>query len=249
MSRKNKIMAAIAAGALVLLVGSGVARCSLASADGPAPEDAPQQQQSQEQRYPDFSEPEGQGGASAPEQAQGSAFEALVGTSWVAEDDPTSTLSIVSGAFVEKSGKDTIVTYWTIDSEDAGSAVLLASKSMTEAASPVTATIEEAGGTTVIRCDALSHAYKQVQAGARTLYFSGVTSKLAESLGCELTDIESAVSLRAAAVSPACERAVWDAEVWIDYANNTATTTFALDDGASTLISVTRSPDGTIEAL
>ena len=39
MSRKNKIMAAIAAGALVLLVGSGVARCSLASADGTAPEE------------------------------------------------------------------------------------------------------------------------------------------------------------------------------------------------------------------
>lgn len=247
MSKKNKIMATIAAGALLLLVGSGVARCSLASADDEALESAPQQQ-SQEQRFPEAEEPEGQGGESArPE--QGSAFEALVGTSWVAEDDPASTLSIVSGAFVEKSGEDTSVTYWTIDSEDAGSAVLLASKSMTEAASPVTATVSEEDGITIIRCDALSHAYKQVQQGARTLYFSGVTSKLAESLGCELTDIESAVSLRAAAVSPVCERAVWDAEVWIDYANNTATTTFTLDDGASTLISVTRAPDGTIEAL
>lgn len=248
MTKKNKIMAAIAAGALVLLVGSGVARCSLASADGPAPEDAPQQQQSQEERSPEAGEPEGQGGASDG-QAQGSAFEALVGTSWVATDDPTSTLSIVSGAFVEKTAEGTSVTYWTIDSEDTGSAVLLASKSMTEAATPVTATITEDGGAALIRCDALAHDYKQVQAGARTLYFSGVTSKLAESMGCELTDIESAVSLRAAAVSPACERAVWDAEVWVDFANNTATTTFTLDDGASTLISVTRAPDGTIEAL
>ena len=246
MTKKNKIMAAIAAGALLLLVGSGVARCSLTSAADAALESAPQQQ-SQEQRFPETEEPEGQGGESAQPE-QGSAFEALVGTSWVAEDDPTSTLSIVSGAFVEKSGEDTSVTYWTIDSEDAGSAVLLASKSMTEAASPVTATVSEADGI-IIKCDALAHAYKQVQQGARTLYFSGVTSKLAESLGCELTDIESAVSLRAAAVSPACERAVWDAEVWIDYANNTATTTFTLDDGASTLISVTRAPDGTIEAL
>ena len=155
----------------------------------------------------------------------------------------------MSGAFVEKAGEDTSVTYWTVDSEGDGSAVLLASKSMTEAASPVTATVTCDGGATVIKCDALSHAYKQVQAGARTLYFSGVTSKLAESLGCELTEIESAVSQRAAAVSPNCERAVWDAEVWVDFANNTATTTFTLDDGASTLISVTRAPDGTIEAL
>lgn len=61
--------------------------------------------------------------------------------------------------------------------------------------------------------------------------------------------IEAAVSVRAAAVSPSATRAIWDAEAWIDYANNAATTTFTLDDGASTMISVTRSSDGTIEAL
>ena len=61
--------------------------------------------------------------------------------------------------------------------------------------------------------------------------------------------IEAAVSVRAAAVSPSATRASGDAEAWIDYANNAATTTFTLDDGASTMISVTRSSDGTIEAL
>ena len=249
MSKKNKIMAAIAVAALVLLVGSGVARCTLASADAPE-EQAVEQQQAQPEEETTSQQPRAATeGQSETGGIEGSAFEALVGTSWVAEDDPASTLSIVSGAFVEKTGEDTQVTYWTVDSEDAGSAVLLASKSMTEAATPVTATIEEDGGNTVIRCDVLARAYRQVQPGARTLYFSGVTSKLAESLGCELTEIESAVSLRAAAVSPNCERAVWDAEVWIDFANDTATTTFTLDDGASTLVSVTRAPDGTIEAL
>lgn len=68
-------------------------------------------------------------------------------------------------------------------------------------------------------------------------------------MGADASKIEAAVSARAAAVSPNAERAIWDAEVWIDYANNVATTSFTLDDGASTMISVTRAADGTIEAL
>ena len=83
----------------------------------------------------------------------------------------------------------------------------------------------------------------------RSLHFTGVTSKLEEAMGIDAAKIEAAVSTRAAAVSPSATRAIWDAEAWIDYANNAATTTFTLDDGASTMISVTRSSDGTIEAL
>lgn len=246
MSKKNKIMAAVAVAALVLLVGSGVARCSMQSAEAP---EAQTQQQAEQIGTPSQPQSESGQGAEPPGEAEGSAFEALIGTSWVATDDAAATLAIVDGAFVEKAGADTQVTYWTIDSEDEGTVTLLAAKSMTEAAAPVVVTVEDEGTTRTIRCDALSHAYTQVQSGARTLYFSGVTDKLEESLGCELAEIESAVSIRAAAVSPNCKRAIWDAEVWIDFANNTATTTFTLDDGASTLVSVTRAADGAIEAL
>ncbi len=107
----------------------------------------------------------------------------------------------------------------------------------------------EEGGRICIKCDALSAIYTSVQTEPRTLSFSGVTSKLEESLGVDAAKIEAAVSARAAAVSPNAQQAVWDAEVWVDFANNTATTSFTLDDGASTIISVTRASDGTVEAL
>ena len=168
-------------------------------------------------------------------------------------DDPTLTLAIVDGAFVEgKEGSNT-VTYFTVDSEeesDGGiTATVLASKSMTEAASPVLVTVHEAAGRTLIESDALAAKYASVQTEPKSLSFTGVTSKLEESLGVDAAKVEAAVASRAAAVSPDAARAIWDAEVWIDFANSTATTSFTLDDGASTIVSVTRNADGSIEAL
>lgn len=241
MSKKNKVMIALAAAAVVLLVGSGIARCTLVNASESEPQEASPTEHAASSQDPT-------GGASG-ESVQTGGLDSLVGTSWVGTGDPARSLSIVKGAFVEKSGDETQVTYWTIDSEDGSTSTVLASKSMNEAAAPAVVVVNDTGSEITIRSDVLACEYKQVQGGARTLYFSGVTSKLAESMGCDASEIEAAVSSRVAAVSPQCERAVWDAEVWIDYANNTATTTFTLDDGASTIVSVTRAPDGTIEAL
>ena len=241
MTRKNKLMLAAAIVAAVLLVGSGVARCTLAqngSTEGRAAVESAEEAA--------VENPQSETDAADGEASSG--IESLVGTSWVGVDDATHSLSIVKGAFVETKDGGTEVTYWTLDGEELLSsgieATVLASKSMTDAASPVLVSVSSDGADTVLRSDALACAYRQVQVGDRSLSFTGVTSKLEEAMG-----IEAAVSARAAAVSPSATRAIWDAEAWIDYANNAATTTFTLDDGASTMISVTRSSDGTIEAL
>lgn len=246
MSRKNKIMLVAAIIAVLLLVGSGIARCTLATEDVQEAEQAEEVTREQQ----DLEESRSDDPVSIEE---ASSFDALIGTSWVGVDDPTFTLAIVDGAFVE--GKDGVntVTYFTIDSEEekdgAITATVLASKSMTEAASPVLVTVYEEAGRTLIKSDALSCVYASVQTEPKTLSFSGVTSKLEESLGVDAAKVEAAVASRAAAVSPDAARAIWDAEVWVDFANNTATTSFTLDDGASTIVSVTRNADGTIEAL
>ena len=242
MTRKNKIMAAAAAVALLLLVGSGVARCTLATEDIQEAESA----EAVLQEEADVKEEEQAEAADIDETAdidEVSGLAGLVGTSWVGADDPTLTLAIVDGAFVEgKEGSNT-VTYFTVDSEeesDGGiTATVLASKSMTEAASPVLVTVH----------DALAANDASVQTEPKSLSFTGVTSKLEESLGVDAAKVEAAVASRAAAVSPDAARAIWDAEVWIDFANSTATTSFTLDDGASTIVSVTRNADGSIEAL
>ena len=246
MSKKNKLMLAAAVIA-VLLVGSGVARCSLAREDIESTNSAVKAVEKEESSA-------SHQGAPAEEHADTTAgLEALVGTSWTGIEDPTYTLSIVKGAFVEAKDGQTSVTYWTLDTEEATdttiTATVLASKSLTEAASPSLVTVATEGADTVLRTDALACSYKKVLLGERTFSFTGVTSKLEEAMGVEAAKIEAAVSARAAAVSPNASRAIWDAEAWIDYANRTATTTFTLDDGASTMISVTRASNGTIEAL
>lgn len=246
MSRKNKLMIAAAIAAVLLFVVSGVARCSLATEEEQAVE------QAAETTY-EMQGSEVWQGSEPVTIEDDSSFESLIGTSWVGMEDPTLTLAIVDGALVE--GKDGVntVTYFTIDSEEEKdgtlTATILASKSMTEAASPVVITVADEAGRTIIRSDALASAYASVQTEAKTLSFSGVTSKLEESLGVDTAKIEAAVASRAAAVSPDATRAIWDAEVWIDFANNTATTSFTLEDGASTIVSVTRAADGTVEAL
>lgn len=246
MTRKNKIMAAAAAIALLLLVGSGVARCTLATEDI-------QEAESTEAVLREEADVKEEAQAEAADIDEVSGLASLIGTSWVGADDPTLTLAIVDGAFVEgKEGSNT-VTYFTVDSEEESdgdiTATVLASKSMTEAASPVLVTVYEEAGRTLIESDALATTYASVQTETKSLSFTGVTSKLEETLGVDAAKVEAAVASRAAAVSPDAARAIWDAEVWIDFANDTATTSFTLDDGASTIVSVTRNADGSIEAL
>lgn len=246
MARKNKIMAAAAAIALLLLVGSGVARCTLATEDI-------QEAESTEAVLQEEADVKEEAQAEAAHIDEVSGLAGLVGTSWVGADDPTLTLAIVDGAFVEGKEGNNAVTYFTVDSEEESNgditATVLASKSMTEAASPALVTVYEEAGRTLIESDALATTYASVQAEPKSLSFTGVTSKLEETLGVDAAKIEAAVASRAAAVSPDAARAIWDAEVWIDFANSTATTSFTLDDGASTIVSVTRNADGSIEAL
>lgn len=241
MTGKNKLMVAAAIAAVLLLVGSGIARCSLNSQHDQASEEP----QGTEQAQGEWQETQ------LPEQGPGLAD--YIGTSWVGSEDATLTLFIVNGAFVEgKEGQNT-VTYWTVDTEEQDDGTLvstvMASKSMTEAATPVLVTVYEETGRTCIKSDALATTYVSVQTEPKELSFLGVTSKLEESLGADAAKVEAAVASRAAVVSPNATRAVWDAEVWIDFANNVATTSFTLEDGASTPVTVTRNADGSIEAL
>lgn len=246
MSRRNKVMLAAATIAVLLLVGSGVARCSLATEE-------PQEAERIEEAQTEHQAIEEERDTNPASVEEASSFDSLIGTSWVGVDDPAYTLSIVDGAFVEGKDGNNTVTYFTIDSDEEQdgmiTATLLASKSMTESASPALVTVYEEAGRTLIKSDALSCVYASVQTEPKALSFTGVTSKLEESLGIDAAKVEAAVASRAAAVSPEAARAIWDAEVWIDFANNTATTSFTLDDGASTIVSVTRNADGTVEAL
>ena len=91
MQGKSRVMAAVAAGALIVALGAGAARCAI------APQESPQEQAPSATA----GAPEGTGSETGKAT---SGAEALWNTAWTGADDPTATLRIVDGAMVESAG-------------------------------------------------------------------------------------------------------------------------------------------------
>ena len=104
------------------------------------------------------------------------------------------------------------------------------------------------GDARTLACDLLTQAYAPQKAREGTFSVTGTDGRLSEALGVDVAAIEEAVARKAAEVSPQAAGASWDKEVWLDYAGNVASTTFTLDDPASTVVTVV-SRGGSLEAM
>ena len=239
MQGKSRVMAAVAAGALVVALGAGAARCAIAPQEGA--QDSPQGQ----------AQPAAAGADAATGKAASGA-EALWNTVWTGADDPTATLRIVEGAMVESSGGTERA--WLFSAEEPTEADGVLSVPI-----DVKGTGDKAGGLSLIQvsgsgdartlaCDLLTQAYtpQKVRGGAFSV--TGIDGRLSEALGADSADIEDIVARKAAEASPQAAGASWDKEVWLDYAGNVASTTFTLDDPASTVVTVV-SRGGSLEAM
>lgn len=239
MQGKSRVMAAVAAGALVVALGAGAARCAIATQEGA--QDSPQGQ----------AQPAAAGADAATGKAASGA-EALWNTVWTGADDPTATLRIVEGAMVESSGGTERAWFFSAEEPTEAGGVL-------SVPIDVKGTGDKAGGLSLIQvsgsgdartlaCDLLTQAYtpQKVRGGAFSV--TGIDGRLSEALGADSADIEDIVARKAAEVSPQAAGASWDKEVWLDYAGNVASTTFTLDDPASTVVTVV-SRGGSLEAM
>lgn len=239
MQGKSRVMAAVAAGALVVALGAGAARCAIAPQEGA--QDSPQGQ----------AQPAAAGADAATGKAASGA-EALWNTVWTGADDPTATLRIVEGAMVESSGGTERAWFFSAEEPTEADGVL-------SVPIDVKRTGDKAGGLSLIQvsgsgdartlaCDLLTQAYtpQKVRGGAFSV--TGIDGRLSEALGADSADIEDIVARKAAEVSPQAAGASWDKEVWLDYAGNVASTTFTLDDPASTVVTVV-SRGGSLEAM
>ena len=239
MQGKSRVMAAVAAGALVVALGAGAARCAIAPQEGA--QDSPQGQ----------AQPAAAGADAATGKAASGA-EALWNTAWTGVDDPTATLRIVEGAMVESSGGTERAWFFSAEEPTEADGVL-------SVPIDVKGTGDKAGGLSLIQvsgsgdartlaCDLLTQAYtpQKVRGGAFSV--TGIDGRLSEALGADSADIEDIVARKAAEVSPQAAGASWDKEVWLDYAGNVASTTFTLDDPASTVVTVV-SRGGSLEAM
>lgn len=238
MQGKSRVMAAVAAGALTVALGAGAARCAIAPQEGA--QDSPQGQ----------AQPAAAGADAATGKAASGA-EALWNTAWTGADDPTATLRIVEGAMVESAGGTERAWFFSAEEPTEADGVL-------SVPIEVKGTGDKAGGLSLIQvsgdgdartlaCDLLTQAYAPQKAQDGAFSVTGTDGRLSEALGADAA-IEEAVAGKAAEVSPQATGATWDKEVWLDYAGNVASTTFTLDDPASTVVTVV-SRGGSLEAM
>ena len=239
MQGKTRVMAAVAAGALTVALGAGAARCAI------APQESPQ-----EQAPPATAGAPESAGSDTKKTASGT--EALWNTVWTGADDPTATLRIVEGAMVESAGGTERAWFFSAEEPSEAGGVL-------SVPIEVKGTGDKAGGLSLIQvsgegddrilaCDLLTQAYAPQRERDGAFSVTGTDDRLSEALGADADAIEDAVAGKAAEVSPQAAGATWDKEVWLDYAGNVASTTFTLDDPASTVVTVV-SRGGSLEAM
>lgn len=221
MDKKTKLMAICAAGAAAILIGAGLARCAIAPSE---PETVvPAEEQGQQIEQADDS------------------FSGYAGTTWESEDS-TCTLTLSDSTIVESGEAGVQVMYYEVLSEepddDGLSAQISFTRSAGEAASQTLLSISDAGGWKSISCDAfaLSKSYLIAEGSEAGIELSAHSPELNELLDAEDAEIASAIAQKASSASPTATLATWDGEVYIDCNEDVLTTSFHLNDAASTIV-------------
>lgn len=221
MDKKTKLMAICAAGAAAILIGAGLARCAIAPSE---PETVvPAEEQGQQIEQADDS------------------FSGYAGTTWESEDG-TCTLTLSDSTIVESGEAGVQVMYYEVLSEepddDGLSAQISFTRSAGEAASQTLLSISDAGGWKSISCDAfaLSKSYLIAEGSEAGIELSDHSPELNELLDAEDAEIASAIAQKASSASPTATLATWDGEVYIDCNEDVLTTSFHLNDAASTIV-------------
>lgn len=221
MDKKTKLMAICAAGAAAILIGAGLARCAIAPSE---PETVvPAEEQGQQIEQADDS------------------FSGYAGTTWESEDG-TCTLTLSDSTIVESGEAGVQVMYYEVLSEepddDGLSAQISFTRSAGEAASQTLLSISDAGGRKSISCDAfaLSKSYLIAEGSEAGIELSAHSPELNELLDAEDAEIASAIAQKASSASPTATLATWDGEVYIDCNEDVLTTSFHLNDAASTIV-------------
>ncbi len=229
MEKRNRAALAIACVALLVLIGAGCARCAMVHG---GQQDPVEKEQTQE--------------AEAGTQLEvKDSLDKLLGTKWTSEDGK-STLSIVSGAFVESSGGEDAVTYWTagdaqLDSGGFSESVWVGDGLAAEQRQSVVRVDVAGNGRTSIASDSFkkSKSYLADAAEGAEIAVKGDVSRLAALAGTDEESIKATLRDFAKSKSPYATQASWDGEVYIDANANTTSSTFTLDDPNRTIVTVT----------
>lgn len=226
--KRGKVIAVAAAGALVVLLASTIARCAAAGpagagqdAGGSAPEQAQQQ--------------------AGPAEAAASTLEAAAGTSWVAEDGGGATLQVADRSLVESAADGTVsaLAYSAADEAEADGQAIVTLTLEDGSAATLIVTLED-GEPAAVASDAFSAApsYVASEGGGGPFEVTGLDERYLELVGGDEDALRAAIGAYAARRSPQASSASFDGEVFLDLASGMVSATFHLDDNASTIVTV-----------
>ena len=226
--KRGKVIAVAAAGALVVLLASTIARCAAAGpagagqgAGGSAPEQAQQQ--------------------AGPAEAAASTLEAAAGTSWVAEDGSGATLQVTDRSLVESATDGTLsaLAYSAADEAEADGQAIVTLTLEDGSAATLIVTLED-GEPAAVASDAFSAApsYVASEGGGGPFEVTGLDERYLELVGGDEDALRAAIGAYAARRSPQASSASFDGEVFLDLASGMVSATFHLDDNASTIVTV-----------
>lgn len=226
--KRGKVIAVAAAGALVVLLASTIARCAAAGpagagqgAGGSAPEQAQQQ--------------------AGPAEAAASTLEAAAGTSWVAEDGSGATLQVTDRSLVESAADGTVsaLAYSAADEAEADGQAIVTLTLEDGSAATLIVTLED-GEPAAVASDAFSAApsYVASEGGGGPFEVTGLDERYLELVGGDEDALRAAIGAYAARRSPQASSASFDGEVFLDLASGMVSATFHLDDNASTIVTV-----------
>lgn len=226
--KRGKVIAVAAAGALVVLLASTIARCAAAGpagagqgAGGSAPEQAQQQ--------------------AGPAEAAASTLEAAAGTSWVAEDGSGATLQVTDRSLVESATDGTVsaLAYSAADEAEADGQAIVTLTLEDGSAATLIVTLED-GEPAAVASDAFSAApsYVASEGGGGPFEVTGLDERYLELVGGDEDALRAAIGAYAARRSPQASSASFDGEVFLDLTSGMVSATFHLDDNASTIVTV-----------
>lgn len=249
MKRKNMLIGALAILAVSVLVGSGIARCSMNRTDTGAPE-TPPVEQTETREVIEGEQVNEDPGVATSTPGQLNDFSTFKNTSWTIEGG-TTTLSVIESAFIVKASDSSTIIYYVVKDElqrdDVLSATLSISHSLNGEQKNTVCTVTETkdGGKRLV-CDELPGAFLLDAPLQSNFEITGITSSLTDVFGVSEESFSSVLEQYIVRKSPYATKAIWDEEVWIDFKAQTYLTNFTLNDAASTIVTVIKQADGSM---
>lgn len=238
MNKKSKILMALAIGAVFILVGSSVVRCTLVHQDESLGQIVPVESEGN-QEVPDTPDISNQ---KLPTDEK-DALSMLKSSVWTADGGKT-TITFKDGRYAETDGVANNMTAFDVISvakeNNQTSIMLKLDQADGSTKDSVVLVRQDAAGAYTVSSDdfTLAKTYSQGAPNIGSVEIVGINDEFRELLGGTTEGLSKAVTDYAHASVPTATKATWTQSLVVDYASGTVSANFTCDDATSTVLTV-----------